>query len=364
MVMQQRELGATGLKASAIGLGCAQLGSSSTEYAVRIVRRAIELGVTYFDVARGYRDAEVKIGLALEGDRDRVVLSTKTNGKTRDDAWRHINESLERLRTDHVENVHMHGLNTGEDMDRRLGPGGAWEALIEAKEQGLTEHIGCSSHYAATIVEALRRVDLEVILVPMNLVERDPLNEMIPLCREKGVGVTIMKPVATGLLPSPIALKWLLNQPIASAVPGATRIEELEENAAVGHESIVLTPEDERRVSELRSEWEHRRCRICGACMPCPNDVNIRVILGTDVMYDHYRTMGSHGFRAFDWSREAVEMDLPRREETIAAIESCTRCGSCDELCPHGLPVMDMLEATLPSMRDMVNAYQDLLVAG
>ena len=363
MVMQQRDLGATGLKASAIGLGCAQLGSSSTEYAVRIVRRAIELGVSYFDVALGYRDAEVKIGLALDGDRDRVVLSTKTNGKTRDDAWRHINESLERLRTDHVENVHMHGLRSGEDMDVRLGTGGALEALIEAREQGMTEHIGCSSHFAATIVEALHRVDLEVILVPMNLVERDPLNEMIPLCQKKGVGVTVMKPVATGLLPSSIALKWLLNQPIASAVPGTTKIEELEENAAVGHGSIVLSLEDQRRVSELRAEWEHRRCRICGACMPCPNDLNIRVILGTDVMYDHFRTMGTEGFREFEWSREALETDLPRREETIAAIESCTRCGSCEELCPHGLPVMDMLEATLPSMRDMVSVYQDLIGA-
>ena len=122
--MQYRELGGTGLQVSAIGLGCAMLGSSNTEYAVQIVRRALELGVTFFDVARGYRDAEIKVGLGLEGQRrDEVVISTKTSARTRDDAWRQVNESLERLRTDYIDNCHLHGLRTGEDMGQRLGPG-------------------------------------------------------------------------------------------------------------------------------------------------------------------------------------------------------------------------------------------------
>ncbi|MBC7316740.1 MAG: aldo/keto reductase, partial [Chloroflexi bacterium] len=203
MSMQKRSLGKTGLQVSAIGLGCAQLGSSSIEYAVRVVRRALELGVTYLDTARGYRDAEIKIGQALQGwARDRLVIATKTGGKTRDEARQHIEESLQRLRTDYVDVCHLHGLRRGDDLEQRLGPGGALEALIQAKEEGLVHHIGCTSHRWETLVEAIQRFPFEVILVPMNVIEREPLQELIPLCQEKGIGVTIMKPVATGLLPA------------------------------------------------------------------------------------------------------------------------------------------------------------------
>lgn len=359
--MEYRELGGTGLQVSAIGLGCVMLGSSNTEYAVQIVRRALELGVNFFDVARGYRDAEIKIGLALEGQRDKAIISTKTGAKTRDDAWRDIDESLERLRTDYVDNCHLHGLRAGEDMDQRLGPGGALEALIEAREQGLIRHIGCTAHRSEVLIEAIGRFDFEVILVPMNIVEREPLAELIPLCRERGIGVTIMKPVATGLLPAQLALKWLLNQPISCAVPGATTLEEVEENAMVGHRDPTLTAEEQIRVRELKSELEHVRCRICRICLPCPQEIPIGGILGTDVMYDHYRTMGRDQFRAFSWSREAIERDLPERRRRIAAIESCTRCGECEARCPYGLPVMEMLQSVVPAMKEMVGIYNHLL---
>ena len=114
--MHYRKLGKTGLNVSCIGLGCAQIGSSSTDYAVRLVQRALGAGINFFDVARVYRDAEVKIGLALKGQREKAVISTKTGGKTRDEAWRDIHESLERLQTDYLDNVHLHGISAGDDL--------------------------------------------------------------------------------------------------------------------------------------------------------------------------------------------------------------------------------------------------------
>ena len=86
-----------------------------------------------------------------------------------------MNESLERLKTDYLDNFHLHGLSDVEDVARRLGPGGALEALIRARDQGLIRHIGCTSHQADVLVAALERFDFEIILVPMNIVERDPL---------------------------------------------------------------------------------------------------------------------------------------------------------------------------------------------
>jgi predicted aldo/keto reductase-like oxidoreductase len=358
--MQYRELGNTGLKVSSIGLGCVQLASSRTEIAVPIVRRALELGVNYFDVAKGYGDAEIKLGLGIADCRDTVILSTKTSAKTREQAWNDIQASLKRLGTHYLDNVHLHALRQGNDMDQRLGSGGALEALIEAKALGLIHHIGCSSHRSEALIEAIQRFPFEIILVPMNIVEREPLEVLIPLCQEKGVAVTIMKPVATGLLPAPLALKWLLNQPIAVAVPGATTLREVEENSLVGHQDPTLSAPEQEQIKSIKAELEHVRCRVCGICMPCPQNIPIPMILGTDVVYDHHRTMGPEMFRTFPWSPERMEREQKHRPEVIQAIQTCTRCGECEARCPYGLAIMDMLASTLPVMRDIALAYDEI----
>lgn len=359
--MEYRDLGNTGLKVSAVGLGCGTLGDMRPTAAVRLVERALELGVTYFDVARIYKDAELNIGQALAPVRDRVIISTKAIEPTREDAWRQINESLERLRTDHVDNLHMHSVKTPEDIDRRLGPGGSLEALVRAKEQGMAHHIGVTSHRSALLIEAIKRFNFEVILVPLNIIEREPLDELIPLCRRQGIGVTIMKPLATGLLPGGLAVKWLLNQPIASCVPGPTTLAELEENTSVGNGDYRLSTAEQARVEELRQEWAHSRCRICNLCLPCPTGLNIGFTLGSDGMYNHYRTMGHHAFRSFNWTRSVIEADLKLREERIAQITACTNCGECEPRCPYSLPIVDMLHRMLPPMRDMADIYHEIL---
>lgn len=359
--MRYRKLGNTGMEISVIGLGCVQLGSSNTKYAVKVVHKALELGVNYFDTARGYWDSEIKLGLALKGKREKVYISTKTGGRTKADAWQHIRESLERLQTDYLDNCHLHALGRDEDIERRLGPGGAIEALVEARDKGLVRHIGCSSHRSSSLVKALKRFDFEIILVPMNIVEREPLEELIPLCRSRDVGITIMKPVATGLLPAPLALKWLLNQPISIAVPGATTVEEVSENSLVGHlDDFALTSEEEEQIDSLSVELEHVRCRICGECAPCPVGIPIGITLGTDVMYDHYRTMGPDSFRAFPWSRDRVRNHVEHRRQIISEIQSCTECGECEERCPYGLPIVEMLRDMVPQMEDMLRIWSEV----
>ena len=359
--MRYRDLGQTGLRVSSIGLGCVQLASSRPEIAIPIVQRAVELGINYFDVAKGYGDAEIKLGQGVAHRREDVILSTKTGAKTRENAWDDIQASLKRLGTSYLDNVHLHALREGEDMDQRLGPGGAIEALIEAKTQGLIHHIGCSAHRSESIIEGIQRFPFEIILIPMNIVERDPLNELIPLCQDKGVGVTIMKPIATGLLPATLALKWLLNQPIATAVPGTTTLAELEENAKVGYRDLTLTTGEQEQIQAIKDDLEHVRCRVCSLCMPCPQKIAISMVLGTDVVYDHHRTMGPDAFRSFPWSQERIKKDLEHRSATIDAIESCTQCGECEDRCPHNLPIMTMLKDTLPANKDIVQAFQSML---
>jgi hypothetical protein len=359
--MEYRPLGKTGLQVSTIGLGCAYLGHLGFEEGVRLVERALDLGITFLDAARAYNDSELKIGQAIKGRRDKVILSTKTATRTRDEARRQIEESLQRLGTDYVDNCHLHGLEDEADIAKRCGPGGALEALLRAKEEGLIRHIGCTAHTSAVLLQALVRYDFETILVPMNIVERDPLRALIPLCQKRGVGVTIMKPVGTGLLPARLALKWLMQQPIATAVPGVSTLAEVELNAATWREGSALSAAEEAEIAATVQRLDHVRCRICGDCLPCPQEIPVPIALGTDVMYNEYRNMGRAAFVATAWSREVVERDLPRREQLIARIESCDHCGVCVTRCPHGLPAPEMLERMLPGLRDMVAIYQEQL---
>ena len=358
--MKYRDLGKTGLRVSCIGLGGGMLGSSNSDYAVQIIQKAFELGVNYFDTARSYPDSETNIGKALKGNREKVYISSKTGAQTKVEAWQQIHESLERLQTGYLDNYHLHGLQDEQDLKARTGPGGALEALIEAKEEGLIRHIGCTSHASRPLlIKALESFDFEIILVPMNIVEREPLEELIPVCQEKGVGITIMKPLATGLVPAPLALKWLMNQPIATAVPGASTVEEVTANSLVGHlDDPSLTEEESNEADKWASDLDHVRCRLCKACEPCPVGIPIAGTLGTDVIYDHYRTMGAEAFSEFPWSRDRVELDRESRRQLIGQIEACDGCGVCKQRCPYGLPVVSMLKGMALPMKHILRTWE------
>jgi predicted aldo/keto reductase-like oxidoreductase len=360
--MQYRNLGRTGVKVSAVSLGCNGIGSSNTEYALKVVRKALELGVNYIDTARSYWDTETKLGIALKGKRDTVFLSSKTDGITKDDALREIKESLERLKTDYLDNCHIHGLKKGEDIEKRLSLGGALEGLIEARDKGLIRYIGCTSHRSDVLIEALKRFDFDVILVPMNMVEQEPLRELIPLCVSRGVGVTIMKPLATGLLPVKLALKWLINQPISTAVPGITTLKEAEEDLMVNYmEDISITSEEKQQIEQITEHLDHLRCRICYECEPCPQGIPISLLLGTEVIYDHYRTMGVEKFKQFPWSQERIRNHIGPLKQTISQIRSCTKCKICEERCPHNLSVVSMLQNMLEPEEDILRILNKLL---
>jgi hypothetical protein len=358
--MNRRSLGSTGIEVAPIGLGSAELGSSEYDHAKEIVFRALDLGVTYFDTAQGYWDSEIKLGKALKGQRESVIISSKTGSRTKEGAAQHIRESLEKLQTDYIDNYHLHALHDLDDVDVRIG--GPLEALVEAREQGMIRNIGVTSHTdPSVLVAALKRFDFDTFLVPMNIVEREPMAELIPMAVERNIGVTIMKPVATGLLPATLALKWLLNQQIAVACPGATTVEEVDENARVGRlDDITLSPSEEAEIADWVAKLATERCRICNVCMPCPSDIGIPGTLGTDVLYNHYRTMGPEKFAAFPWERSRVDNEWEHREGLIAKIkdyDACNSCMACEQRCPYNLPIVTMLRKMVPSMEDMLDRW-------
>ena len=139
--MEQRELGRTGEKLSVVGFGGIVVMNATPADAARFVGEAVDAGVTYFDVAPSYGNAQERLGPALEPYRSRVFLACKTGKRTRNEAALELRQSLAHLKTDHVDLYQLHGLTSDEEVQTAFGPGGAMEELVEAKQLGLVRHL-------------------------------------------------------------------------------------------------------------------------------------------------------------------------------------------------------------------------------
>jgi aryl-alcohol dehydrogenase-like predicted oxidoreductase len=240
--MERRALGKTGEELSIVGFGGIVVMNAEPAEASRLVAEAVDRGINYFDVAPSYGNAEERLGPALEPYRDRVFLACKTGKRDRAGAAEELRASLQRLRTDHFDLYQLHALTTPEEMEQALGAGGAIEAFLEAREQGLVRHIGFSAHSVETALAAMERFDFDSILFPTNFVLFYQANfgpQVVERAREKGVGRLALKAMArtqwaegqprafskTWYEPiadpeeAALALRFTLSQPITAAIP-------------------------------------------------------------------------------------------------------------------------------------------------
>jgi aryl-alcohol dehydrogenase-like predicted oxidoreductase len=171
--VQQRRLGRLGHMSSVLVYGAAGLAAVDQATADRSVQLALDAGINHFDVAASYGEAELRLGPWMARLRDRVFLATKAERRDRDGAWAQINQSLERLQTDHVDLIQIHAVGDLADLDRVTGPGGSLEAAARARDEGLAGAIGITGHghqAPATHREALRRFEFDTVLTPLNYV--------------------------------------------------------------------------------------------------------------------------------------------------------------------------------------------------
>jgi len=173
-----RELGLTGHKVTLFGLGGEGVlrTRGRARDAVPVIERAIDLGVNYVDTAPAYADSQDYYGAVFGNDparRDKVFLAAKTHDRTRDGSWRLLEDSLERLRTDHLDLWQLHDLRTDDDLERVFAPGGTIEALREAKEQGLVKHFGITGHHdPLVLIKAAQRDFFDTALVALNAADK------------------------------------------------------------------------------------------------------------------------------------------------------------------------------------------------
>jgi len=202
--MEKRRLGRTEHMSSIVTLGCCALGRISQDEADKIIELALSHGVNHFDVAPTYGEAEVRLRPWMRKHRDEIFLACKTTKRTREEASEELKRSLERLGVDNIDLYQFHGLDDLKDLEIASGPEGALQAMLEAKEEGIIKHIGITSHRPPTIIEALKRFDLDTVLFPLNFVLRrhrcleNDYEPVLKLTRERDIGTIIMKAFAKG----------------------------------------------------------------------------------------------------------------------------------------------------------------------
>lgn len=203
--MEKRRLGRTGHVSSMVALGCAGIGKVDQDTADRAIQTTLDYGVNHIDVAPTYGEAELRLKPWMPTIRDQVFLGCKTKERTRDGAWAELHRSLERLGTDRVDLYQLHAVGKLDLLDECTARGGALEALVEAREQGIVRWLGITGHThdaPRTHLEALHRFDFDTVMFPLNFVlwsipeYRRDAEELLETCRRRDVGVHIIKTLA------------------------------------------------------------------------------------------------------------------------------------------------------------------------
>ena len=197
--MEYRNFGKTGLQTSIVGFGGIVAMNMAQSDANRTVAHALDMGVNYFDFAPGYGDDEERLGPALHGRRDDVILACKTGQRLKESATQELHRSLDRLETDHFDVYQLHGVPDLDALDQIFSSGGAIETLIEAKEKGLTQFVGITCHHPEVALEAFNRYKFDTILFPINFVYwmKDSAGpQVLESAASKGMGRVGMKGMA------------------------------------------------------------------------------------------------------------------------------------------------------------------------
>jgi aryl-alcohol dehydrogenase-like predicted oxidoreductase len=240
----KRTLGKTGERLSMIGFGGIVVMDESPDAAANVVAEAVDRGINYFDIAPSYGNAQERLGPALAPHRKNVFLACKTEGRTRDESRKQLEESLRLLKTDHVDLYQFHALTKMKELDQVLGPGGAMETMEAARKEGKIRFIGFSVHSQETALAALERYNFDTILFPVNWVlftQADFGPKILKKAQEKQMGILALKAMAKTVWPADqkkdhpepkcwyrpagfpdeasLGLRWTLSHPITAAIP-------------------------------------------------------------------------------------------------------------------------------------------------
>lgn len=380
--MIYRKFGNTGEQISALGYGCMRLpeieqdGKFDMDYGRcdEMLRRAYELGVTYFDSGSSYchSNSERAVGHALKPFRDKILISTKCPMEEihkKEDYAAHLEESLRKLDTDYVDFYHFWALSK-DRFDNVVLKYGLLDEALRLKAEGKIKHISFSFHDDPSVIKYI--IDtapmMETMLAQYNLLDRSN-EEMFAYAHEKGLGTVVMGPVGGGRLAAPtqlyqkltgkdaklatyeLALRFVLGNPnISCALSGMTSVEMVEQNAAVASIENPMTEEEWKQVaaaSEDVKKFSELYCTGCNYCQPCPAGIQISSVFQAYTYHNVYGLTDAAKNAYGDYVKN------PWTGEAGKTSENCLNCGYCERQCPQHLKIREELKRVEKVLADL-----------
>lgn len=338
--METIRLGKTGLNITRTAFGVLPLQRVEMAEAVRILQRAYDAGITFYDTARGYTDSEEKIGTALSGVRNKVIIATKSGASTKSGLLSDLETSLKMLRTDYVDLLQLHNPSKLPDPN---DPDSSYAGLIEARHKGMIRHIGITSHSLERARAAVESGLYETLQYPLCHISSDDDLAVIGKCRQSDMGVIAMKPFSGGLITNARAAFAFFRQ-YENVVPiwGFQWMHELEEILALDANPPVLDHETSTAIERDRTDLAGEFCRACGYCLPCPANIPITMAARMSLCL---RRMPYEQFLTDEW------------REKMHRIENCQSCGHCTDNCPYGLDTPALLKKMLAEYEEFYNSH-------
>ena len=324
--METIRLGRTGLVVNSTGFGALPVQRVGMEEAKRILRRAVDGGIQFFDTARAYTDSEEKIGAALDPAlRKKLILATKARATDGASLTQSLHTSLETLRTEYVDILQVHN---PQRMPAPDDGSGRYEALAEARRAGKIRWIGLTAHAVDVAIQAARSGLYDTVQFPFSYLSGGRDLEVPGICRDADVGFLAMKGLGGGLIRNiPAAFAFMRGYGNVLPLWGIQKMEELEEFLALGAAPPAWDAVMEASVDQDRRELGAAFCRGCGYCMPCPEGIDIALVARMELFL----------------GRQPLQRVVKECGAKMAVAEGCIQCGECRSRCPYGLDTPELV---------------------
>jgi predicted aldo/keto reductase-like oxidoreductase len=327
MNSKMTRLGKSGMEVTRIGFGGIPIQRLSEQQAIKVIRRALDGGLNWFDTANGYGNSEERFGKAIEGyPRSGILVFTKATGRDPKSLREQIELSFQRLQVEYIDLYQFHIVPDPQTW-QTMQDNGTLDLVLEYRERGKIRHIGASAHNREAAQAVIEHPEIEILQFPFNFIVEDAGKELVDACRSKDIGFIAMKPFGGGALQDASAcIRYLLAIPDIVADPGFEHIEEVDEVLSLWKEGAALSAENRQTIQRLRRELGTRFCRRCGYCLPCPQEVQIVSLMTLETLVKRFPA----DRLSEDWIVGAAE-----------SVEKCIECGECEQKCPYELSIME-----------------------
>jgi len=334
--MDTVRLGKTEIITNKNGFGALPIQRITKKEAEKLLCKAYDNGINYFDTARMYSDSEEKVGYALKDVRDKIFIATKTEATTVEKFWSDLETSLRLLQTDYVDVYQFHNPPFCPKPDDASG---VYDAMLKAKEKGMIRHIAITNHRLPVAKEAVDSGLYALLQFPFNYLSTQSELDLVDACVQADVGFVSMKALSGGLLQNSAAAYAYQAAYQVLPIWGVQRESELDEFLSYQENPPQMTDDILAIIEKDRDELMADFCRGCAYCMPCPVDIEINNCARMSLLL---RRAPSSVYLTEVW------------QDKMKKIDDCIRCGHCISKCPYGLQTPDLL-------RDNLKDYQEIL---